>query len=66
MATYEQKQQAWKVVDQAVARLQITREQHVGLQHAMQLLKPDNHIADAGKKVDADTPEHPGPEDVKK
>ena len=39
--THEQKQKAWEVIDQVVGQVSATREQHVHLQAALQILKPE-------------------------
>ena len=38
--TYERKLEAWKVIDQVVGQVTATREQHLHLQAALQILKP--------------------------
>ena len=39
--TYEKKLEAWKVIDQVVGQVTATREQHVQLQAALQILRPE-------------------------
>jgi hypothetical protein len=43
MSTHEQKLQAWTLIDQACALLNLTRDQHVQIQQAMAILKPDEN-----------------------
>ena len=39
--THEKKLEAWKVIDQVVGQVTATREQHVHLQAALQILRPE-------------------------
>jgi len=39
--THDQKLQAWMLIDQACALLNLTRDQHVQIQQALNTLKPE-------------------------
>lgn len=39
--TYERKLEAWKVIDQVVGQVTATRDQHVQLKAALQILRPE-------------------------
>lgn len=41
--TYEQKQKAWEAIDQVIGQVTATREQHLHLQAALQILKPEEN-----------------------
>lgn len=38
--TFEQKKQAWSLIDQACSMLNLTRDQHIQIEQSLQILKP--------------------------